>query len=221
MRGRHTGIALLAITAVVASFVVSCGGGLRESEDSYAGKPLQKVVGMFAVQTKNGDVSMRIEAPVMEHYETDSLSTDKFPNGVSVYSYAQDGLLESIIIADDAKHTTEKINKKEEVWSAFGNVVIHNILKQETMETDTIYWDQGKKEIWTDCYVKMYSPDGFMQGYGMRSDDRARNAILHKPFNGYGVVVRDTTAVVIDSVNFIGPFPKKITKFAALYQKTE
>ena len=48
-----------------------------------------------------------------------------------------------------------------------------------------------------------------MQGYGMRSDEHARNAIIYKPFNSYGVVVQDTTAFVVDSVNFIGPFPKK------------
>ena len=58
-------------------------------------------------------------------------------------------------------------------------------------------------------YVKMYSPDGFMQGYGIRSDDRARNSILLRPFNGYAVTVKDTTVVMIDSVNFIGPLIRK------------
>ena len=77
------------------------------------------------------------------------------------------------------------------------------------METDTIYWDQKAKEIWTDCYIKMYSPAGFMQGFGMRSDDMARNAIIQRPFNSYGVVEQDSTKVVLDSVNFIGPFPPK------------
>ena len=77
------------------------------------------------------------------------------------------------------------------------------------METDTIYWDQAKREIYTDCYVKLYSRQGFLQGFGMRSDDHVRNSILYRPFDGYGVVVQDSTAVIIDSVNFIGPFPKK------------
>jgi len=206
---------MLAITAVIASFVVSCGGNLEQTSDPLAEKPLQRVVGMFAVQTKNGDIAMRMEAPVMEHYESDTMNVDRFPNGLSVFSYSSDGLLETVIISDEARHTTPKAPDRSETWAAFGNVVIHNVLNQQTMETDTIYWDQGLNEIYTDCYVKMYSPDGFMQGYGMRSDDHARNAILRNPFNGYGVVVRDTTAVVVDSVNFIGPFPKKITKFAA------
>ena len=55
----------------------------------------------------------------------------------------------------------------------------------------------------------MYSPQGFMQGYGMESDQRARDSRIFNPFNSYGIVVQDSTEVVIDSVNFIGPLQKK------------
>jgi hypothetical protein len=77
------------------------------------------------------------------------------------------------------------------------------------METDTLYWDREKQEIYTDCYIRLYSPDGFMQGYGMRSDEKARNSIIHRPFNSYSVVVQDTTRVLVDSANFIGPLLRK------------
>ena len=195
---------------MIASIVVSCRTRFAQTDKYKLGEaPMQRVDNMFAVQTKNGRVNMRIEAPVMEHYETDSLSYDSFPEGLSVYAYTDEGLLETVILSDDAKHFTYKTRGAEEKWQAFGNVVIHNVINRQTMETDTLYWDQGANEIFTDCYVKMYSSDGFMQGYGMRSDDHARNAILHRPFNGFVVAVQDTTAVVIDSVNFIGPFPKK------------
>lgn len=201
---------MLAITLVVASFVVSCKKGLRQAEDiSLSEVPMQRVENMFAVRTKNGVITMRMEAPLMEHFETDTNSYDTFRKGLSVYGYTDEGLLETVIVSNDARHVTSKTSGKEDLWEAFGNVVIHNVIKLETMETDTIYWDQAHEEIWTECYVKMYSEDGFMQGYGMRSDDHARNAILHRPFNSYGVTERDTTKVVIDSVNFIGPFKKK------------
>ena len=70
------------------------------------------------------------------------------------------------------------------------------------------------KSIWDEKrfiqeYVKMSSPSGFMQGYGMHSDDRARTAIIHRPFDSFGYTVQDTTVSVIDSVNFIGPFLRK------------
>ena len=201
---------MLAITFVVASIVVSCRGQIGEAERLDPGRtPTQRTFDMFAVQTENGRVSMRMETMLMEHYDTDTASFDTFPQGLSVYGYTADGLLESVIVADDARHIVPKDRSKDETWEAFGNVILHNVIEQETMETDTIYWDQAKKELYTDCYVKIYSRQGFLQGFGMRSDDHIRNSILYRPFDGYGVVVQDSTAVIIDSVNFIGPFPKK------------
>lgn len=195
---------------MLTSFVVSCNSSLNEADSlDLSQTPLQTVENMFAVRTRDGVVSMRMESPVMLHFETDSSSYDTFPQGLSVYAYTEDGLLETVMVSNDARHYIDRKDKNKELWEAFGNVVIHNVIKLETMETDTIYWDQGKNEIYTDCYVKMYSGDGFMQGYGMRSDDRARNARINVPFNAYLVTERDTTKVMIDSVNFIGPFKKK------------
>lgn len=194
----------------IAIFGISCSGKLSETNVDYSRAPMQALDGMFAVQTKNGVIQMRMEADRMEHYENDTASWDLFPDGLEVYAYLEDGRMESLILADQAKHITGKgKNRMEEKWEAYGNVVMHNVINQQTMETDTIYWDREAKEIYTDCYVKMYSPDGFMQGYGMRTDDRIRNSVLFNPFNSYGKTVQDTTAVLVDSVNFIGPLLKK------------
>ena len=204
-------IIILAGVSALASIVVSCSSKLAEADSiDLSRTPVQTLENMFTVQTKNGKVEMRIEAPLMQTFENDTLKTDFFPEGLSVYSYNDEGLLESLIFSDKASHKVDKKRLTDDVWSAFGNVMIHNVLNRETIETDTIYWDETKKEIYTHCYVKLYSPDGFMQGYGMRADDHARNAILHKPFNSYGVTQQDSTLVVIDSVNFIGAFPKNL-----------
>ena len=201
---------MMATALAVAFIVFSCKGNLSEAEKlDLSQTPLQVVDSMFFVQTENGKLRMRVEAPVMEVYDHDSLSYELFPQGISVYGYAENGSLETTIRSRQARHDMAKGGKEDEKWSAFGNVVIRNIVNQETMETDTIYWDQAKREIYTDCYVKLYSRQGFLQGYGMRSDEHVRNSILYRPFDGYGVVVQDSTAVIIDSVNFIGPFPKK------------
>ena len=196
-------------TALAVAFVVySCKGNLSEAEKlDLSVTPVQTVDSMYFIQTENGKLKMRVEAPVMEVYDHDSVSYELFPKGLSVFGYAEDGSLETTIRSQQARHDMKK-SSGEDKWSAFGSVVIRNIVKQETMETDTIYWDQTVKQIWTDCYIKMYSPAGFMQGFGMRSDDMARNAIIQRPFNSYSVVEQDTTKVVLDSVNFIGPFPK-------------
>ena len=123
------------------------------------------------------------------------------------YGYTEEGLLETEIIADNARHLS--YDDGRESWEAFGNVVVKNLINQETMETDTLYWDQKNERIYTHCYVRMYSPDGFAQGYGMESDQRARDTELFNPFNNYAIMGQDSTKVVIDSVNFIGPLLKK------------
>ena len=196
-------------TAIAVAFVVySCKGKLGEAESiDLAETPVQIVNDMFIIQTENGVVKMRAEAPRMEKYERDSLDYELFPEGFFVFGFDESGKLETEIVADNARHL--KYDDGRESWEAFGNVVVKNLINQEVMETDTLYWDQKNERIYTHCYVRMYSPDGFMQGYGMESDQRARSSILYNNFNNYAIIVKDTTQVLIDSVNFIGPFQKK------------
>ncbi len=207
---RIQGILTKTATAAAVAFVVfACKGKLSEADRINLDEvPLQTVEDMFFVQTENGLLKIRVEADRMERYDHDTVSFETFPLGLRVFGYSSDGSLETTIRSDNALHEKHRGSDKEK-WSAFGHVVVKNVIKQETMETDTLYWDQAGHEIFTDCYVKLYSPSGFMQGYGMRSDEMARNSIIHRPFDSYGVVVQDSTEVVIDTANFIGPLMKK------------
>ena len=116
--------------------------------------PLQTVDNMFTVQTRNGRMQSRMEAAKMQHFENDSLKTDLFPDGFAVYSYAEDGRLETILLSDRARHITYK-RREGEIWEVTGNVSIQNTIKQETIETDTLFWDQKSHEIYTDSYIRM------------------------------------------------------------------
>lgn len=199
----------MATAAAVAFIVYSCKSKLSEAERlDLSVTPLQVVDSMYILQTTSGRLDMRVEAPVMERYDTDSMSYELFPQGLDVYGYTEQGELQSEIHSENAAH--EKYKKSgNEIWKAFGNVIMRNVLKDETMETDTIYWDRTKGEIYTDCYVRMYSPSGFIQGYGMRTDEKVTRSTIMRPFNSYGVVVQDSTEVRIDSANFIGPLLRK------------
>ena len=86
-------------TALAVAFVVfSCKGNLSEAEKlDLTQIPLQVVDSMFFVQTENGKLKMRVEAPVMEVYDHDSVSFELFPKGLSVYGYSEDGSLETTI----------------------------------------------------------------------------------------------------------------------------
>ena len=199
----------IATATAVAIVVCGCSSKLRQADAiDLSQTPVQIVDNMFAVQTKDGVVLQRMEADEMLRFSSDTLDYELFPKGLNVYAYTEDGRLETYIRSDEAKHINDGKKSKGEVWEAYGNVVISNVIKNETMETDTIYWDRNKAEIYTDCYVKLYSSQGLVQGKGMRSDDRARNATLLSVFDSFGITESDSTKVAIDTANFIGPLLK-------------
>lgn len=199
-------IEIVAITFVVAAIAVSCGRGQLTEIDALdiESTPMQRVENMKAYETNDGNMKMRMESALMERFSTsDGGSYELFSGGFNVYAYNTEGLLETKISSKMAKHTMLKQN---DTWEAYGDVVIRNYIKGERIETDTLYWNGKDKRIYTDCYVKLTSPQGFMQGYGLESDEMARNAVLLRPFDSYGVVSQDTTTVTyVDSANFIGP----------------
>lgn len=196
------------VFVAVAVVVLSCNQQLRTADyKNLAEVPVQVVNDMYVIQTDKGNMQLRTQAAVMERYENDTTAYELFPSGFVALFYDEKGHLETKISADQARH--DKPKRGDETWMACHNVVIRNLIKNETMETDTLYWDRENERMYTDCYVQLYSPSGFMQGYGMESDQRARKSVILKPFNSYGIIQSDTTAVSVDSVNFIGPFRKK------------
>jgi len=170
--------------------------------------PVQVVHDMYILQSEKGEAMMRMRAPVMEKYDymKDSVQQtyELYPDGFYVDAYTENGELETTITANAAKHV---VTAEKESWSAFGDVVVTNHIKGERMETDTLYWNKAEKQIYTDCYVRMTSDSGLMQGFGMTSDDRARNSVILRPFDWYAVE-RDSTYQYLDTVNQMGPKKK-------------
>ena len=108
---------MIATAAAVAFVVFSCKGKLGEAEAlNIEEAPVQTVDDMFIVQTNNGVIQMRAEAPLMERYERDTLSFELFPKGFFVYGYTDDEKLETEIVADNARHL--KYDDGRESWEA-------------------------------------------------------------------------------------------------------
>lgn len=205
--------ALVAIAVAIATNVVSCSNKVDEGEIIDINKvPRQVIRNMYAIQSNNGGLAMRLEADLMERFQNDSTdeSYELFPEGFSVYAYNEEGLLETHIYSDIARHTTLK---NEEQWVAIGNVVVENYIKGQRLLTDTLYWNREEGKIYNNdnCLVEMFSPEGYMKGYGLESDEMARNASIMVPFDSYAII-RDSLFHYVDTANFIGPLlrPKPI-----------
>ena len=191
--------------SMAAIVLTSCKDEIAEEFD-FEKTPVQVVFDMNVQQSDNGLTSMRMTAPTMQRFEYYKDSTNQsyeyYPDGFRVDAYTPDGELETTIVSNQAKHIT---TRGSESWSAFGDVIVTNHIKGERMESDTIYWNREEHTIYTDCYVKLTSPSGLLQGYGMTSDERANNSTILHPFDAYGLIRDSTSAVYVDTLNLLGP----------------
>lgn len=196
--------AVAAIIMAATVLLSGCGNEVNEPID-FSSVPVQTVDSMVILRAENGNLSMRMLSPVMERYsyekDSTSYSYELYKGGFNVYAYTADGELETTIVAAEARHNTLS---GAESWCAYGDVVIINHIEGQKIETDTLYWNREERSIYTDCYVKLTSYNGMMQGYGMTSDERARNSIILQPFDSYSVA-RDSADVYVDTVNILGP----------------
>lgn len=198
---------MVALAFASATIAVSCQPKLDQSaEVTPESAPNQVLEMMDGVKSDNGLRKMRIKAPLMEAYAREGEDPyEIFPAGFTVYGYNEKGQLETEIVSRQARHVT---SEEKESWQAYGDVVVRNFVKGTRIDTDTLCWDREAGRIFTPprSYVRLSSPDGIMQGYGLESDDMARNATLNHLFDGYAVIARDSTRPgYVDSVNFIGP----------------
>jgi len=170
-----------------ATTLISCKEKIEKTDALHATDSIstQTVHNMDLIETKYGRVHLRLQAPLMENYSLVAEPFEIFQRGLKVQGYTPEGVLETEITADRAIHQT---TNSRERWEAYGNVVIVNHIKNETIQTDTLYWDRANQRIYTNSFVKMFSPQGLMQGYGMESDERAGNSWILRPFDSYGVV---------------------------------
>jgi hypothetical protein len=188
---------------------VGCKEAPQAQPVDFETTPVQSVRGMQVAEYQKADLNMEMRCRAMDtyNYVKDSVNIVKevYSDGFEVYVYNEDHLLESQLIAAGANHI---MRDREEEWLAFGNVNILNHIKGERIITDTVWWDKKQEQIFTNCYVVMTSPKGKLQGYGLRSDQRANQSTILKPFDSFGRVVSDSTKFYIDTVNFVGPMPR-------------
>ena len=182
---------IIALYALGAILFISCKESIEKTDALNALDSLstRTVHNMKVVETKFGRVTQSLEAPLMESYSLLPEPFEIFPDGIKVLGYTPEGVMETEITANVAIHRTKS---DQERWEAYGNVVVINHLKEERLLTDTLYWDIVKQRFYTHVFVKMFSPQGLMQGYGMEADERAQNIVILNPFDSYGVVQRDT-----------------------------
>ena len=155
---------------------VSCDRHRNDNElYQYKGKyPDESAKNMTITMSDAGRISFILTAPIMNNYSTDTLYMD-CPEGVKIVSYNESGQRQAILTADYASAVNNNMYKASQ------NVVIHDVISGDVLETQEIIWDQRSRTIYSNVLVKQTKADGSVNyGDGFTADERfTKYTIIH------------------------------------------
>jgi len=117
-------------------------------------------------RSDSGMLVARLMAPVMRSIDDPDSAMLEFPKGFIAYMYEGDTIPSSMISGDYGVNY-----EKKELVIARHNVVVKNIKTDETLETETLFWNQRKKKIYTSSLVKISSPDKIIFGDSLTANE--------------------------------------------------
>ncbi len=158
-------------------FLISCNKDKEGSKLlSYQGKyPDESAQNITITISDSGIVSFVVSTPILNRYASDTVNYTDCPEGITITSYTESGNKQAIITADYASY------ENNSVYRASKNVVIKDVIKGDTLETEEIIWDQRTRTIYSNALVKQKKADGSVNyGDGFTADERfTKYTIIH------------------------------------------
>ncbi len=124
--------------------------------------------------TDSGKLTYRMHTPKLFIYDKVDSPYWDMPEGLHMTTYSLDGKPEGDI---RSKFALYHVN--EDLWELRNEVVVVN-LDSTMVETELLYWDRVKKEIYTDEFVKITEEGTVTTGYGFKTDEKFEDWYLEE-----------------------------------------
>ncbi len=125
--------------------------------------------------SEKGNPQFILKAPMATYFSGDD-SFQEFPEGFHVVFYDSMMNMKSELIADYGVSY-----EKRKLMEARRNVIVFNHDRGEKMNTELMVWDQNKKIIFSDTFVKITTPTEVLYGEnGFQADESFHSWVLRK-----------------------------------------
>ncbi len=147
--------------------------------------PLELVNDLEVIYSDSGYIQAKLQSPIMKKYKEED-GYYEFPEGFKVIFYDSLQNIKSQITANYG------INwEKDKKMEAKSNVIVFNKIKNEKLETEHLVWDQKKKKIFSDVFIKITKPDAVIYGDGLTSDQNFSHYVIVNPTGEFKVKTDD------------------------------
>jgi LPS export ABC transporter protein LptC len=137
--------------------------------------PFEQARDIEVYYSDSGRLKAFLESPLMKNYE-EANGYIEFPEGFKVIFY------------DSALKPTSEITakygiryEKTKVMEARNNVIVKNLDKNEQLNTEHLIWDETKRIIYSEVFVKITRSDEVLYGDGLTSDQNFDSYTIKNP----------------------------------------
>ncbi|MDH4057165.1 MAG: LPS export ABC transporter periplasmic protein LptC [Cyclobacteriaceae bacterium] len=118
-------------------------------------------------------VKVLLQADLVHEFQS---GDREFPKGIYIEFFDEQGVLSSKLRANHAYYTS-----KENLWKATGKVEVVNIEKNEQLNTEELFWQPAKQDIYTESFVTIRMQTEVIYGEGLEAKQDMSSYTIKKP----------------------------------------
>jgi LPS export ABC transporter protein LptC len=151
---------------------IGCNGTDTKEPLEYKG-PLSEFENVELYYSENDKVKVKMLAKLLYEFEN---GDREFPEGVYMEFFDESGNLESTLKANHAFYF-----KQDEQWRGRGDVEVKNILKNQQLNTEELFWKPKQKKIFNDKFVTIRRDGDVIYGEGLEAKEDMSDYVIKKP----------------------------------------
>lgn len=146
--------------SLIILLIQSCSSGLESKQkfEEYTG-PIMEADTVEIIYSDSAVVRVIVKSTKQYEFEN---GDREFPNDIFIEFYEPDGTMSSTLEANSAYYTKEK-----DLYKAEGDVEVIGYLDPRKMNSEELFWEPQKEEIYTDKFVRIQSEDQISTGTGL------------------------------------------------------
>lgn len=161
-------------------FMSACSNDIKEIQFfDPSNQPVQVVKKAHIVQSKGGDIQLKLDAPSIQKFDGEEPKTE-YPDGVFVQFFNSQNEVSTSLSAEYAISYDA-----QNIMEARNNVVIIDYGSGDTTYMESIVWNKDEKRIYSNKPIKSVNGTRITYGDGFESDDKFKNP---KIFNQRGTL---------------------------------
>jgi len=168
---KHIGTILLIIAC-------GCSGNETTKPLLYEG-PLREGENVEMYYSEAQVVKVKMLAALVYEYQN---GDREFPKGIYLEFFDEAGILTSKLRANHAYYF-----KNDDQWRARGKVEVINLVKNEQLNTEELFWKPTKEEIFTESFVTIRLQNEVLYGEGLEAKQDMSLYTIKKPQGEFSI----------------------------------